>query len=65
MKQLASSIIVPYHERKREIVGVVGADFSLSFLHERMGKTMVFVNGYGELLHKYWAVRSWERKKYP
>lgn len=50
MKQLASSIIVPIMKENGEIVGVVGADFSLSFLHERMGKTKVFVNGYGELL---------------
>lgn len=50
MKQLASSIIVPITDQNGKILGVVGADFSLSFLHERMGKTKVFVNGYGELL---------------
>lgn len=50
MKQLASSIIVPIVDEKGTVLGAVGADFSLSFLHERMGKTKVFENGYGELL---------------
>jgi len=50
MKQLASSIIVPIVDQDGKILGVVGADFSLSSLHERMGKTKIFENGYGELL---------------
>ncbi len=48
--ELASSIAAPIIDASGNVIGVVGADFNLAALQDRMGKTGFFDNGYGELL---------------
>jgi len=47
---LASSIAAPIMGEDGKVRGIVGADFGLAYLQERMKDTKVFQNGYGELL---------------
>lgn len=49
-QELASSIVVPILDDAGKAIGIVGADFGISFLQARIGITKVFDNGYGELL---------------
>lgn len=48
--ELASSIVAPVMSADGEMVGIVGADFSLSYFQEKLGSVKVFDSGYGELL---------------
>jgi methyl-accepting chemotaxis protein len=48
--KLASSIAAPIMGQDGKAIGIVGADFGLAYLQERIGTTKVFENGYGELL---------------
>ncbi len=48
--ELASSIVAPIMNAEGKMIGVVGADFSLSYFQEKLGSVKVFDTGYGELL---------------
>lgn len=48
--ELASSVVAPIMSSDGTMVGVVGADFSLSYFQEKLGSIKVFASGYGELL---------------
>ncbi len=48
--ELATSIAAPIVDTGGKVVGVVGADFNLAGLQDRIGKAGFFDNGFGELL---------------
>lgn len=48
--ELSSSIVAPIMSPDGTMVGVVGADFSLSYFQEKLGSIEVFSSGYGMLL---------------
>ena len=48
--ELASSIVAPIMSSDGLMIGVVGADFSLSYFQEKLGSVKVFTSGYGALL---------------